>query len=346
MQKIRAAALAGFVAVGFVFIVHAQAPKGSAARGGANETYRTPRTPWGDPDLEGTWPGSQMAGVPLQRAESLGTRNVLTEEEFAARKAQAARQAVQDVADFDFDNPSVPFGQVGGGQSPPQHWFERGEPQRQASLIVDPPNGRMPALTAAAQKREAQQRADRASRGSSDSYTDFTLYERCITRGLVGSILPGGYNNGNQIVQSPGYVTIVNEMIHESRVVPIDGRSHLSATIRNYLGDSRGRWDGDTLVVETTNFAGRAGVGMNEIVPSEALTITERFTRTSATTILYSITVDDPTTWTAPFTIQYPLVRDERYGMFEYACHEGNYALQNILSGARAGERTSAQSSK
>jgi hypothetical protein len=147
-------------------------------------------------------------------------------------------------------------------------------------------------------------------------------------------------------VQSPGYVTIVNEMIHESRVVPIDGRSHLSATIRNYLGDSRGRWDGDTLVVETTNFAGRAGVGMNEIVPSEALTITERFTRTSATTILYSITVEDPTTWTAPFTIQYPLVRDERYGMFEYACHEGNYALQNILSGARAGERTSAQSSK
>jgi hypothetical protein len=342
MQKISAAAVAGFLAVGFVFVVQAQAPKGSPVARGTEEAYRAPRTSWGDPDLEGKWPGSQMAGVPLQRAESLGTRNVLTDEEFAARKAQAARQAVQDVADFDFDNPSVPFGQVGGGQSPPQHWFERGEPQRQASLIVDPPNGRMPALTAAAQKREAQLRADRGTRGPSDSYTDFTLYERCITRGLVGSILPGGYNNGNQIVQSPGYVVIVNEMIHESRVVPLDGRAHLSPAIRNYLGDSHGRWDGDTLVVETSNFAHLPGLGMNDITPSEALKIIERFTRTSATSILYSVTIDDPITWTAPFTIQYRLDRDDRYGMFEYACHEGNYALQNILSGARAGERTSA----
>ena len=129
--------------------------------------YRPPRTPWGDPDLQGKWPSNQMAGVPLQRAESLGTRNVLTDEEFAQRQAQAARQSTQDTEDFDFDNPSVPFGQVGGGQSPPQHWFERGEPQRQASLIVDPPNGRMPAMTAAAQKREAQRRAERASRGPS-----------------------------------------------------------------------------------------------------------------------------------------------------------------------------------
>jgi len=343
MQKISVAALAGFVVAGFVFVVEAQAPRGSTAARGTEETYRPPRTPWGDPDLEGKWPGSQMAGVPLQRAESFGTRNELTDEEFAARKAQAARQADEDVADFDFSNPSIPFGRVGGGQSPPQHWFERGAPQRQASLIVDPPNGRMPAMTAAAQRREAQRRADRASRGPLDSYTDFTLYERCISRGLVGSILPGGYNSGNEIVQSPGYVTIVNEMIHEARVVPLDGRAHLGPTIRNYLGDSRGRWDGDTLVVETTNFADRPGVGMNEIAPTESLKITERFSRTSATTILYSITIDDPMTWVASFTIQYPLQRDDSYGMFEYACHEGNYALQNILSGARAAERTPAR---
>jgi len=284
-----------------------------------------------------------MAGVPLQRAESFGTRNVLTDEEFAARQAQASRQQAQDTEDFDFDNPSVPFGQVGGGQSPPQHWFERGEPQRQASLIVDPPNGRIPAMTAAAQQREAQRRAERTSRGTSDSYTDFSLFERCITRGVVGSSLPGGYNNGNQIVQSPGYVTIVNEMIHESRIVPLDGRSHLSPAIRTYLGDSRGRWDGDTLVVETTNFKDRPGVGMNDIMPTEALKITERFSRTSATAISYSITIDDATTWTAPFTIQYQLKRDDRYGMFEYACHEGNYALPNILRGARAGERAAAE---
>ena len=193
----------------------------------------------------------------------------------------------------------------------------------------------MPAMTAAAQKREAQRRADRESRGPLDSYTDFSLYERCISRGLAGSILPGGYNNGNQIVQSPGYVTIVNEMIHESRIVPLDGRAHVNSAIRSYLGDSRGRWDGETLVVETTNFIDRRGVGMNGTGASEALTITERFSRTSATTMSYSITIDDPGTWTAPFTMQYTLKRDDGYGMYEYACHEGNYALRNILSGAR-----------
>jgi hypothetical protein len=343
MHKISAATLAVFVVTGFAFAVQAQAPKGSQAGHGAEEAYRPPRTPWGDPDLQGKWPGGHMAGVPLQRAESLGTRNELTDAEFAQRRAQADRQKAQDTEDFDFTNPSVPFGQVGGGQSPPQHWFERGEPQRQASLIVDPPNGRLPALTAAAQKREAQRRAERASRGPSDSYTDFSLYERCISRGLVGSIMPGGYNSGNEIVQSPGYVTIVNEMIHESRIVPLGDRSHLSPAIRNYMGDSRGRWEGDTLVVETTNFTDRPGVGMNDVIPTEALKITERFTRTSATSISYSITVDDPTTWTAPFTIEYPLKRDDRYGMFEYACHEGNYALHNILSGARAGERAAAK---
>ena len=342
MQKISVAAFAVIGVTAFVLVVRAQAPKGSPARGGTEAAYHPPRTPWGDPDLQGKWPSNQMAGVPLQRAESLGTRNVLTDEEFAVRRAQAARQSAQDSEDFDFDNPSVPFGQVGGGQSPPQHWFERGEPQRQASLIVDPPNGRMPAMTAAAQQREAQRRAERASRGPTDSYTDFTLYERCITRGVVGSILPGGYNNGNQIVQSPGYVTIVNEMIHESRIVPLDGRAHLGPAIRNYVGDSRGRWDGETLVVETTNFNDRPGVGMNDIGPTEALKITERFSRTSATAISYSITIDDAMTWTAPFTIQYQLKRDDRYGMFEYACHEGNYALPNILSGARAGDRASA----
>jgi len=338
MQKISAVALAVCGAIGFVLVVQAQAPAASPT--GHGETYRAPRTPWGDPDLQGKWPGGQMAGVPLQRAESLGTRNELTDTEFAQRRAQADRQKAQDTEDFDFANPSVPFGQVGGGQSPPQHWFERGEPQRQASLIVDPPNGRMPPLTAVAQKREAQRRAERASRGPSDSYTDFSLYERCISRGVTGSILPGGYNSGNEIVQSPGYVTIVNEMIHEARIVPLDGRSRLSPTIRNYMGDSRGRWDGDTLVVETTNFLDRPGIGMNDVMPTDALKITERFTRTSATTINYSVTVDDPTTWTAPFTIQYPLKRDDGYGMFEYACHEGNYAMKNILSGARAGERS------
>jgi hypothetical protein len=337
MQDIRAAVLATFGIITLVVVVQAQVSNRPTASRGTEDSYRPPRTSWGDPDLEGTWPSTNMAGVPLQRPESFGTRNVLTDAEFAERRAQAARQAAQDLADFDFDKPSVPFGQVGGGQSPPQHWFERGETQRQVSLIVDPPNGRLPALTAAAQKREADRR--RESPGQPASYTDFTLYERCITRGLTGSILPGGYNNGNQIVQSPGYVTIVNEMIHESRIVPLDGRPHISPAIGGHLGDSRGRWDGDTLVVETKHFTDRFGVGMNNTGASAALTITERFTRTSDRTIRYAVTVDDPLTWTAPFTLQYTLMRDEGYGMYEYACHEGNYALRNILSGARATER-------
>jgi hypothetical protein len=336
-MHIRTAIFAALGVISLVFIVEAQVSNRPLTSRGTEDSYRPPRTAWGDPDLEGKWPSTNMAGVPLQRAESFGTRNVLTDAEFAERRAQAARQKVQDLADFDFENPSVPFGQVGGGQSPPQHWFERGETQRQASLIVDPPNGRLPALTAAAQKREADRR--RAAPAQPASYTDFTLYERCITRGLTGSMLPGGYNNGNQIFQAPGYVTIVNEMIHESRIVPLDGRPHISAAIGRHLGDSRGRWEGDTLVVVTKSFTDRLGVGMNNTGASAALTITERFTRTSANTLRYSVTVDDPMTWTAPFTLQYTLERDDAYGMFEYACHEGNYAMQNILSGARATER-------
>jgi len=329
---------AAFALVSLTIIAHAQGPAAASTGRASRQGYHVPRTPWGDPDLEGKWPGSSASGIPLQRAESLGTRNTLNDAEFADRLAQAERQKDQDVADFDFEHPSVPFGQVGGGQSPPQHWFERAAPQRQASLIVDPPNGRLPAMTPAAQQRVAERRA--RENGDSASYTDFTLTERCITRGLIGSVLPGGYNNGNRIVQSPGYVTFVNEMIHEARIVPLDGRPHRSPAIRTYLGDSRGRWDGDTLVVETTNFLDRTGVGMQGTAASDALKITERFTRTSATTIDYSLTIDDPATWTLPFTIRFDLGRDDRYGMFEYACHEGNYALQNIMSGQRFEERS------
>jgi hypothetical protein len=160
MQKIRAAVLTTFGVISLTFVLQAQVSNTPPANPGAEGSYRPPRTPWGDPDLQGKWPSTNMAGVPLQRPEPFGTRNVLTDAEFAKRRAQAARQEAQDHADFDFENPSVPFGQVGGGQSPPQHWFERGATQRQASLIVDPPNGRLPALTAAAQKREADRRRD------------------------------------------------------------------------------------------------------------------------------------------------------------------------------------------
>src|SRR5262249_51792119 len=164
--------------------------------------------------------------------------------------------------------------------SPPPHWLERGDPQRQASLIVDPPNGRMPPLTDAAQQRAAALRDARQGRGPADSYTDRSLYDRCITRGLVGSLTPAIYNAGNEIVQAPGYVVIRNEMIHEARVVPLDGRPHTNGAIKEWLGDSRGHWDGDTLVVETTNFTDRTNVGFSR--HSDALTVTERYTRVDA----------------------------------------------------------------
>jgi hypothetical protein len=323
-----------------------QAPAAGAAAPPASGGYTVPRTPWGDPDLQGKWPGTAMVGVPMQRPEALGTRNVLNDEEFAAREAQFARQAEQDNADFDLEAAtSTPGGDVGGPVSPPPHWLERGEPQRQASLIVVPDNGRTPALTPAAQQRVADLRALRETRGPADSYTDRSLYDRCITRGIAGSILPVIYNNGNQIVQAPGYVAIVNEMIHETRVVPLDGRPHVSPDIKMWLGDSRGRFEGDTLVVETTNLTDRTAIGVNGggVRHSAAIKVTERFTRIDADTIDYEMTIDDPETWTAPWTMRFPLERDDAYGMYEYACHEGNYAMFNILSGARADERAAAQ---
>jgi hypothetical protein len=286
-----------------------------------------------------------MVGVPMQRDEKLGLRNVLNDEEFAEREARAARQSEADNADFDLETAaSTPGGDVGGPVSPPPHWLERGEPQRQASLIVDPPNGRTPPLTEAAQARQAALREARQGRGPADSYTDRSNYDRCITRGIAGSVLPVIYNNGNQIVQSPGYVAIVNEMIHETRVVPLDGRPHVGSDIKMWLGDSRGRWEGDTLVVETTNLTDRTAIGVNGggTRHSTKIKVTERYTRIDDDTMDYRMTIDDPETWTAPWTMQFPLQRDDEYGMFEYACHEGNLAMFNILSGARADERAAA----
>jgi hypothetical protein len=308
----------------------------------AQGAYAAPRTPWGDPDLQGKWPATAMVGVPMQRDEALGTRNELTDEEFADRVARAEQQRDLDNADFELENAaSTPGGTVGGAVSPPPHWLERGEPQRQASLIVDPADGRMPAQTEEAQARAAELRAYRESRGPADSYTDRSLYDRCITRGIAGSVLPVIYNNGNVIVQAPGYVAFVNEMIHETRIIPLDGRPHVEAGIKLWMGDSRGRFEGETLVVETTNLTDRTGIGLNGGGGrhSDALKVTERFTRIDDDTIAYSMTIDDPRTWTQPWTMQFPLERDDEYGMYEYACHEGNYAMFNILSGARADER-------
>jgi hypothetical protein len=312
------------------------------------KTYTPPKTPWGDPDLQGKWPGIDLVGVPMQRPANLGTRNVLTEEEYKQRQAAFDKQAAQDEAEFDLDAATkTPGGDVGGPVSPPPHWLERGRPQYIASLIVDPPDGRQPPLTAEAQARNQARAAERKAsrRGPADSYTDRSLYDRCITRGIAGSFLPVIYNNGNEIVQGPGWVALRNEMIHETRVVPLDGRNAPHENIRSFMGFSRGWWEGNTLVVETTNFNDRtSGIQVNGggAPHSTAMKVTERITRVSPDLLVWRMTFDDPKTWTRAWTIELPLKRDDNYGMFEYACHEGNYSMFNILSGARADEKAAA----
>jgi hypothetical protein len=208
-----------------------------------------PKTPWGDPDVQGIWPGN--VGVPLQRPQNFGERTTLTEEEFAQREAQAKRQAAAD-------NQAFATSDSRPGIGPPSYWTERGKPTHQASLIIDPSNGRLPPLTLEAEKYRKEARGGKGLpgewRGEADSYDDLNIYYRCITRGLLGSVIPVVYNNGNQIVQAPGYVVFRNEMIHEARVIPLDGRPHVDSKVKLYMGDSRGHWEGNTLVVETTNF--------------------------------------------------------------------------------------------
>jgi len=305
-----------------------------------SKAWTPPRTPWGDPDLQGMWPGN--TGVPMQRAANLGERTTLTDQEFAQKEAQAKRQA-------EADNQSVAASDTRPGIGPPSYWTERGKPSRQTSLIVDPPNGRLPALTPEAEKYRKEANGGKGLpgewRGQADSYADLNIYYRCITRGLLGSIIPVVYNNGNQILQGPGYVVFRNEMIHESRVIPLDGRPHVSPNIRMYMGDSRGHWEGNTLVVETTNFTDKDAIGSNGAgypgdpgYHSDQLKVIEKFTRVSENALNYEATIIDPKTWTNPWTILIQLERNEKYQLLEYACHEGNYAMSDILSGARAGE--------
>ena len=305
--------------------------------------YTPPKTAWGDPDLQGLWPATDMIGVPMQRAETFGERTLLTDEEYAQREAQAKRTAEADSEEF------VKPGTT-PGINPPSYWIERGKPNRQASLVVDPPNGRIPPMTAAAQKRAAEQAEARKKRGPADSWEDISYYDRCISRGVMGSILPVIYNNGNQIIQAPGLVAIRYEMIHETRLIPLNGplnaSPHVASGVKSYMGDARGHWEGNTLVVETTNLVGNTnGIGLNGggTPHSDALRLVERFTRAGPDTIEYRATIDDPKTWTKPWTVAFPLKRDTKFQLYEYACHEGNYAMTDILSGARLQEAAAAR---
>jgi hypothetical protein len=330
------------------------ASESKAAAGGA---WTPPKTKWGDPDLQGVWPGTNMVGTPLERPVALGDRATLTEDELSKKREHARKQEEIDTAPYVSKNPLISRGDDflacdqdperchnGVRIGPPNYWDERGNPSTQASLIVDPPNGRIPPLTAEAQKMAASRIAARKARpcsstaaGCHDSWEDESLWDRCISRGLVGSVVPSTYNQGNQLIQAPGYVVFRNEMIHEARVIPLGNRPHLGSSIRSWMGDSRGHWEGNTLVVETTNF--RSGIPIGNTPTSEALRTIERFALTDANTLRYQLTIDDPKIWTRPWTIAFPLRRDSNYTLFEYACHEGNYYMYNALAGARADEK-------
>jgi hypothetical protein len=288
--------------------------------------------------LQGTWTSDDCIGAQMNRRPDFGDRQSYTEQELASREQQIEQQQQNDLVDTVAPDARVTTG-------PPGHWGERARrPCRQTSLVVDPPNGRTPDLTANARRRPIPEGAGNNS-PKADSWEDFSYYIRCISRGVTGSIFPVIYGNGQQIVQGPGYVTILQEMVHEARVIPLNGRPHASTNVRSYMGDPRGHWEGNTLVVETTNFLNnKTGIGLNGggTPTSDALRLVERYTRTGPNEIHYEVTIDDPKTFVRPFKVAFPITQEPGYRNFEYACHEGNYAMFDSLSGARAQEKKAA----
>jgi hypothetical protein len=285
--------------------------------------YTVRRTPWGDPDLQGVWSSDDTAGIPLQRPEQFGDRRYLNEQEYEerAKQVETAVDRAENEATSSFRNDFARRA----------FW--------QTSLIVDPADGRMPAYTPEGLKRPMPRGT--YGNGPLDSYTDFSGYERCITRGIAGSSLRVVYGNGQRIVQAPGVVAVSYEMIHDTRLIYTDGRPHINQAIRQYLGDSRAHWEGDELVVETTNLTDRTAIGLNGNGNrhSEQMKITERYKRVADDTLQYQLTVDDPVTWERPFTMSFPLTPLDGSKLLPYDCHEGNFAIAGSLGGERAEDR-------
>jgi len=326
---------ATIVAVALVATVVSTAPAAAQNRalGSAAGASTHARTPWGDPDLQGTWTTDDTIGVPVERPAALGDKLFLTDADLAerARQQAEARQA-QAAAAASAGNRPAPIG-------PPDHWGESAsKPVRQTSFVVDPPNGRFPEVTPEARQRAAGRDRGSFGAGPFNGPEDLTNFDRCISRGVVGSLLPRPYGNGLDIVQAPGFVAIRYEMIHEPRIIRLGDAPHVSESVRQYMGDARGHWEGDTLVVVTKNFTDKTSIGFNGngLRHSEAMRLVERFTRVDAETIQWEVTIEDPKTYTKPFKIATPIRLQNDYHVFEYACHEGNYGMRNILSAARA----------
>ncbi len=297
----------------------------------AGQVWQTPRTSWGHADLSGTW--STATITPLERPAELAGKASFTAAEAADYERVVVERTNRD------QRPGDAAADVARAYN--DFWWDSGTrvvPTRRTSLVVDPPDGRVPALTTAAQQRQAALAEARQLRGPADHPEDRNLWERCLTRGLPTAMLPQVYNNNYQIVQTTDHVVILAEMIHDARVIPLDGRPHLPAHLRAWMGDSVGRWDGDTLVVETTNFTDKT----NYRGSTDQLRLVERFTRTAQDILTYRVTVHDPSTFTQPWTIELPVRRSDGE-IYEYACHEANYGLEGILRGHRAEERVAAE---
>ena len=330
-----------FVATGLVTLAASLDLAGLPLDAGAQTTRDralTTRTAWGDPDLQGEWTAEGEYGVPFERPPQFGTRQFLTDEEYAKRLADVRIRDERDLAPVD-----VLSGKVDAPNAPIPHWREYNTTSRRTSVVIDPPNGRLPPRVATARPVPVQ-RCGSLQRGEPcDSYEDYGLGVRCIVHGggFPDAMFPAVYNANFRIVQTPGAVAIVYELIHDTRVIPIDSTAQrqplLSPAIKMYMGAARGRWDGTTLVVETTNL--RA----NTRGSSPGLRLIERFSRTSQDTIQYQVTFDDPGTWTAPWTAALDLkARRDDAGVFEYACHEGNYGMRYMLAASRLQDRPAA----
>jgi len=302
----------------------------------SRSSFAVPRTPWGHPDLQGTYSNDDETGTPMERpAEFQGRRaDDITPEELQKIVRERNERFVDSVSGDEF----------AGGLRPPAHLifdtFERRN--KRPWLVVDPPDGRIPALTEEARRRPRVAggvSTNINSNGPFNSWLDMGLYDRCITRGIPASMMPAGYGSRYEIVQSPDSVAIRYEMIHETRVIPFDRRPNVSTAIRQYLGDARAWWEDETLVVETRNFP-------PETAPqraSDKVRMTERFKAVSPEIVEWSVTFDDPATWTRPWTFMMPLTKvDASQQIYEYGCHEGNNAMRNILSAQRAAEREKA----
>jgi hypothetical protein len=316
----------------FLGAVQGQVQKSGKAPA-STKAWTPPRTVDGQPDLQGTWTNATL--TPFERSAQFAGKATITDQEAEAMEKRA-RENTQD---------RTP--RAGDTGSYNQAFFDSGSTwlsTRQSSLVVEPSNGKVPVKPTA----EAQRDYDFAH--LDDSPKHHTSWERCITRGVPAGMFPTGYNNAYQIMQTPGYVVIFSEMIHETRVIPVDGRPHLPSSVRQWNGDSIGRWDGDTLVVDTTNYNGKGMIATSAatarirgIHESEALHVVERFKRSDATTISYEVTVDDPNIFSAPWKVSMPLTKDVEYRMYEYACHEGNYAMEDILRGGREKDKAAAK---